>query len=325
MQSDKDDPVLALKGFQEKDNEIVLKRPVFCARKGHEKEELKFFCKICPENLVCQTCVTLDHARHKVTLIQEEASAQKLEIAGLIQTARHNFQAMVKMVTQIDEDYDQLVPRSEDMLRDVDVFVDNLMRRLQEERQKMKAAVENETKKSLESLTTKKTAIQQEMEEFESAPEKAEKLLTQSTDTDVDQLKKPLQTILERVGQLELVERDPASLFELVFEENNKILETINGGGIGLLKFRSTTNAGQSYAIGKGLYEGSVGREAQFHLTTMNAAGEECYNKNDNITVELRDEQGQECITTFLVDDYKKNGTYKIRILPLRKDVFLAG
>ena len=29
---------------------------------------------------------SLDHAGHKVTLIQEEAEAQKIEIAGLIQT-----------------------------------------------------------------------------------------------------------------------------------------------------------------------------------------------------------------------------------------------
>ena len=47
----------------------------------------------------------------------------------------------MKMVTEIDEEYAQLVQRSEDMLRDVDIFVDNLMSRLQEEKQNIKAAV----------------------------------------------------------------------------------------------------------------------------------------------------------------------------------------
>ncbi|XP_068713161.1 E3 ubiquitin-protein ligase TRIM71-like [Montipora foliosa] len=233
-------------------------------------------------------------------------------MAGSIQTPRDNLQAVLNMVAQIDEDYAQLVQRSEDMLRDVDGFVNNLMRRLQEERQNIKEAVENETKKSLDSLTTKKIAIQQEMNMIESALEKAEKLLTQSTDVEVVQLKKPLQTILERVGQLQPYKLDPASLFELVFMENNKILKTIIGGSIGLLKFRSTTDAGESFANGKGLNEGTVGREAQFNLTTRNAAGERCYNNNDNITVELRDQRGQECITPFLVDAYNKDGTYKI-------------
>ena len=217
------------------------------------------------------------------------------------------------MVTQIDEDYAQLVQRSEDMLRDVDVFVDNLMKRLQEERQNIKASVENETKKSLENLMTKKAAIQQEMKEIESALEKAEKLLIQSTDAEVVQLKKPLQTILERVGQLEPV--DPESLFELVFMENKKILKTINRRGIGLLKFRSATDASESVAEGKGLCEGTVGREAQFILTTRNASTRQCYNKNDNVTVDLRDEQGQGCLITFLVND-NKDGTYKISYCP---------
>ncbi|XP_068715160.1 E3 ubiquitin-protein ligase TRIM71-like [Montipora foliosa] len=309
IRSYKDHRVLAVKDFQEKDYEVVVKRPVFCSRKGHEKEELKFFCKICPENSVCQTCVILDHAGHKVTLIQEEAEAQKIELAGLTETPKKTLNAKMKMVTQIDEEYAQLVQRSEDMLREVDIFVDNLMRRLQEERQNIKSAVENETKKSLENLSTKKTAIQQEMKEIESALEKAEKLLTQSTDAEVVQLKKPLQTILERVGQVKPVERDP----ELVFVENDKILETINSEGIGLLKF--PTDAKESVAEGKGLYEGTVGREAQFNLTTRNAAAGRCYNKNYNVMVDLRDERGQECITTFLVND-NKDGTYKISYFP---------
>ena len=309
----KDHRVLAVKDFQEKDYEILVKRPVFCSRKGHEKEELKFFCKICPETSVCQTCVILDHAGHKVTLIQEEAEAQKIELAGLTQTTKKTLKAKMKIVTQIDEEYAQLVQRSEDMLRNVDIFVDNLMRRLQEERQNIKAAVENETKKSLESLTSKKTAIREEMKKIESALEKAEKLLKQSTDAEVVQLKKPLQTILERVGQLQPVEPDPESLFELVFVENNKILETINSEGIGLLKF--PFDAKESVAEGKGLCEGTVGREAQFNLTTRNAASERCYNKNDNVMVDLRDGRGQECITTFLVND-NKDGTYKISYCP---------
>ncbi|XP_068759302.1 E3 ubiquitin-protein ligase TRIM71-like [Montipora capricornis] len=315
MRGYKDHRVLAVKDFQEKDYEAVVKRPVFCPRKGHEKEELKYFCKICPEHSVCQICVTLDHAGHRVTLIQEEAEAQKIEIADLIQTPKKTLKAKMKMVTQIDEDCAQLAQRSEDMLRDVDVFVDKLMRTLQEERQNIKVAVENETKKSLESLTTKKTAIQQEMKEIESALEKAEKLLTQSTDAKIVQLKKPLQTILERVGQLKPVECDPKSLFEIVFMENNKILETINGGGIGLLKFRSKTDASESVAEGKGLCEGTAGREAQFNLTTRNAATGPCYNDNDNITVDLRDKRGQKCITTFSVND-NKDGTYKISYSP---------
>ena len=95
MRGYKDHRVLAVKDFQQRDYEVVVKRPVFCSRKGHDKKELKLFCKICPEKSVCQTCVILHHAGHKVTLIQEEAEAQKIEIAGVIQTPKDNLKAKI--------------------------------------------------------------------------------------------------------------------------------------------------------------------------------------------------------------------------------------
>ena len=52
MRSNKDHRVLALKDFQDKDYEDVLKRPAFCRKQEHTKEELKFFCKNC-ETAVC--------------------------------------------------------------------------------------------------------------------------------------------------------------------------------------------------------------------------------------------------------------------------------
>lgn len=63
IRSHKDHRVLAVKEFQDKDYEDVLKRPVFCTKQRHQKEELKYFCKDC-EAAVCQTCVTLEHPGH---------------------------------------------------------------------------------------------------------------------------------------------------------------------------------------------------------------------------------------------------------------------
>ena len=98
MRGYKDHRVLAVKDFQEKDYEVVVKRPMFCPRKGHDKKELKFFCKICPDKS-CQNCVILDHAGHKVSLIQEEAEAQKIQIAGVIPTPKDNLKTKMNMVT----------------------------------------------------------------------------------------------------------------------------------------------------------------------------------------------------------------------------------
>ena len=84
MRNNKDHRVLAVKEFQDKDYEDVLKRPVFCSRQGHQKKELEYVCKKC-EIAVCQTCVTLDHGGHTLKLIEEEAEAQKIVMTALIQ------------------------------------------------------------------------------------------------------------------------------------------------------------------------------------------------------------------------------------------------
>ena len=83
MRGNKDHRVLALKDFKDKDYEDVLKRPVFCAKQRHEKEELKYFCKNC-KKAVCQTCVlVIDHPGHALEHIEEEAERQKTEMKSM--------------------------------------------------------------------------------------------------------------------------------------------------------------------------------------------------------------------------------------------------
>ena len=47
MREKKEHRVLAVKEFLDRDYEDVSKRPVFCSTQGHQKEELKLFCKEC--------------------------------------------------------------------------------------------------------------------------------------------------------------------------------------------------------------------------------------------------------------------------------------
>ena len=112
MRDKKEHRVLAVKEFQDRDYEDVLKRPVFCSRQGHQKEELKLFCKEC-ETAVCQTCVMLDHKVHKLTLIEEEAANQRLEIKTVIETQRHNLNEKLNVVTKLDEDYAKVIQQNE--------------------------------------------------------------------------------------------------------------------------------------------------------------------------------------------------------------------
>ena len=82
IRSNKGHRVLALKDFQDKDYEDVMKRPALCPKEDHKKEELMYFCKKC-EVPLCQICVTLDHGGHNMKLIKE-AETQKTEMKSFI-------------------------------------------------------------------------------------------------------------------------------------------------------------------------------------------------------------------------------------------------
>ena len=314
MRDKKEHRVLAVKEFQDRDYEDVLKRPVFCSRQGHQKEELKLFCKEC-ETAVCQTCVMLDHKVHELTLIEEEAVNQRLEIKTVIETQRHNLDEKMNVVAKLDEDYATVIQQNENLKGNVQRFADGLIKTIQAKMQNVIDAMENQTKKSLERLTAKRGEIQQQINVIESSLEEADKLLKRSTTAEVVQLKKTLQTIFQGVDETEPIVHDRSSLQAFVFVENQRMLDVINGEEIGFLEEGNRTKAKESLAEGEGLKEGTVGRKAQFNLITRNAERKQRYDQGDRVTVEMRDEQERECVTEVRIDD-NKDGIYNIGCFP---------
>ena len=314
MRDKKEHRVLAVKEFQDKDYQDVLKRPIFCSRQGYQKEELKLFCKEC-ETAVCRTCVMLDHNGHKLTLIEEEAANQRLEIKTVIETQRHNLDEKMNVVAKLDEDYAKVIQQNENLKGDVQRFADGLIKTIQVKMQNVIDAIENQTKKSLESLTAKRGEIQRQINVIELSLEEADKLLKRSTTAEIVQLKKTLETIFQGVNETQPIVHDRSSLQAFVFVDNQKMLDVVNGEKIGFLEEDNRTKAKESLAKGKGLKEGTVGRKVQFNLITRNAVREKVYNEEDRVTVEIKDEQEQECVTELRIDD-NKDGIYNISYFP---------
>ena len=86
LKENKEHRFLSLKGFQDEDFEDVLKRPAFCQKELHEKEVLKFYCKVC-EVPVCQTCVIVEHNKHDVEHLEITARAVKNSISATLDAA----------------------------------------------------------------------------------------------------------------------------------------------------------------------------------------------------------------------------------------------
>ena len=254
-------------------------------------------------------------------LIDEEAETKRLEMKAVIEMQRQNLEAKMNIVTHLDEDCVKMIQQGDIIKRDVQRFADNLIKTIQAKVQNVISTVEGRTRESIESLTAKRNEIQQQINVIESSLKEADKLFQRSTNAEVVQLKKKLQTIFERVDQTEVVAHDPGTQEALVFIKNQKLLDVVNGEEIGSLKDLNRTNSSESVAEGEGLKEGIVARKAQFNLITRNAERNQWYDERDCVTVEFKDEQGQECVTEVKLKDMK-DGTYHVRFYPRVQGTF---
>ena len=314
MRSNNDHRVLALKDFQEKDFEDVMKRPMYCSKQRHENEELKYFCKNCT-TAACQSCVFIDHRDHAIGHLDEEAEKQKMQIKSLIETKKSDLQEKINILGQLDEDYAKTIQGGEDLKREVQEFVDNLFATVEAKKQAICEAVKRETGKSLEIIARQKTEVERQIDLTELSLEKADKLMIRSTNAEVVLLMKSLETMFQRDDQNQPVDFDLKNPPFLAFVENRKLRNTIEGDGIGSLRLAHQTKANQSVAEGKGLEEGFVNHIAQFTLTTRDAERRQCYNEDDHATVEIMDEHGRECETEVQIED-NKDGLYQISYFP---------
>ena len=263
----------------------------------------------------------MDHGGHVLKLIDEEAETKRLEMKAVIETQRQNLEAKMNIVTLLDEDCAKMIQQGDIIKRDVQRFADDLIKTIQAKVQNVISTVEGRTRESTESLTAKRNEIQQQINVTESSLKEAEKLFQRSTNVEVVHLKKTLQAIFEGVDQGEVIAHDPKTQEALVFIKKQKMLDVVNGEEIGSLKDLNKTKASESVAEGEGLKEGTVARKAQFNLLTRNAERKQRYDVSDRVTIEIKDEQGQECVTEVKVEDMK-DGTYNVSFYPRVQGTF---
>ena len=314
IRANKEHRVLAIKDFQDQDIEDVLKRPAFCGKAGHEKKELEFFCRNCEEP-ICNSCVATIHDGHIKILLKEAANEKKAETKSVIESQKEKAKQMRNKILLIDQKCAKIQQQIANVKRSAQQFADNMIAVIEAEKEEIFNAAENQGKQSLQRLGIQKSQIEQQAQKIETGVEKAGSLLERSTSAEITQLDKTLKTIFqEEVGrEEEQVDCDLEGLRRFIFVENKTLLEKASTEGIGSLKtpFLSKTEAQQSKAEGKGINEVIVGLEAQFVLTTRNAEGEQCYEARDCVTVEIRNQPGQDCATKARVQD-NKDGSYKI-------------
>ena len=246
----KEHRTLALKDFQDQDIEAVLKRPPFCQKKRHEKEELKFFCKDC-KVAICNTCVVTLHEGHGKMLLEEATDARKTQINSLTQSLIEKAQEKRKELKQLNQKSTDIKLQVSDFKSQVQTNVDQVIAIIEARKQDVFDVVDNQAKKSLESLSKKKDEVENQVKLIESAVEQTKALVKRSFSTEILGFSETFDTILQEQSTQE--NHDTECIPRFSFTKSEKLINLLSmSEGIGNVEFVfSETKAQQSGAKGK--------------------------------------------------------------------------
>ena len=309
IRANKDHRVLAIKDFHDQDIENVLRRPVFCQKEHHENKKLKFFCKDC-EVAICNTCVVTLHEGHVKVPLQDAANERKLRLEAVLESQKVKALRKRNMITRLQSECNEIKEQVACAKKSAQNLVDNLMRVIEAKKQELFKEVEDKAQQSIERLVEQQSDVENELQRIETSIEKTETFLKQSTNAEIVHFNTLFQE--EVTGEAELVDCDRNDLCHFVFFPNKSLMAKANCEGVGsLTQIISQTKSSNSKAEGIGINGVTVGLEAQFVLTTRNAENEQCYERCDIVTVEIRNDDGRECASEAQVQD-NKDGSYNI-------------
>ena len=307
IKANKTHRVLAIRDFKDEDIENVLKRAVYCQKKHHEKEELKFFCKQC-EVSICNTCVVTFHEGHDKVLLQDAANERKLSLESAIESQKEKVLQKRNLISRLQNEYIQIQGQVRNTRKSAQSFVDNLIKVVEEKKMEILKNLEDKANESFERLAVQQSQVENEIQLIETSIDKTETFLKRSSNGEIMQFNTVQEEAVgDGLRQVEDKLEDPGNF---VFIANKKLIDQVSSDGVGSF-FLSKTKSNNSGAVGKGITDVTVGLKAQFVLTTRNAENDRCYEQFTSVNIEMRNDQGHDCVTGVQVQD-NKDGSYNI-------------
>ena len=290
---------MPLKDFGDEDFEKIFKQPTFCEK--HEKE-LELFCQVC-KTAICNSCALIDHEGHDKIALEDAADEKRLRINRAIESKKLKVQKKVTISDQVQE-------HAATVKQHVQQLTDDLMAAIEAKKKKIFDEVEKKIKHCLERLGDKSQKTEEKMKRHITAIEKCLKLLKRSTNAQIMQPNEILDQLFQEESEQEnTVDFDGENVIDFAFEKNEELFNYVHAEELGFLKRK--TNPKESTVEGRGISDGTVGLLAEIFVITRSMMGEQVYDQNNRVTMEIRNHNGQDCSTEPQIHD-NKDGSYRI-------------
>ena len=294
---------VVIEKLQVQDVQELIHRPVMCSQQYHENQPLEFYCQECKVP-ICHKCSVVSHNRHTMTDTQKAAQVQKMQMKDALEKVKAEtviYENKIRKQTELmDKNRKEILSCEKKMTH----LVEELIRDLREHERVMKAKFAEIYEAQQKHHATQLENFELVLTQLKSCVEQGESIVQRNISIEVLQTNR---AIIKRCEEL-LKARKPdiykPSHVSYMVEQKVKILDRI---------VISDTDSSLSLAEVARLKDVREKTETNFTFVTRNSDGEQCYQKEDVIKVNILNPAGDQ-LETEIKDT--KDGKYTVTYTP---------
>ena len=285
------------------DVQELIHRPVMCSQQYHENQPLEFYCEECKVP-ICHKCSVVSHNRHTMTDSEKVAQVQKMQMKDALEKVEAEtvvYENEIRKQTELMDDDRNEILSCEKKMTDL---VEELIRDLREHERVMKTKFAEIYEAQQKHHATQLENFELVLTQLKSCVERGESIVQRNISAEILQTNQAIIGRCEELLKAKKLEIYKPSHVHYMVEQKVKILDRI---------VVSDTYPSLSLAEVARLKDVRAQTETNFTIVTRNSDGEQCYQKEDVIKVNILNPAGDQLETE--IED-TEDGKYTVTYTP---------
>ena len=294
---------VVIEKLQVQDVQELIQRPVMCSQQYHENQPLEFYCEECKVP-ICHKCSVVSHNRHTMTDSEKVAQVQKMQMKDALEKVEAEtvvYENEIRKQTELMDDDRNEILSCEKKMTDL---VEELIRDLREYEKDMKTKFSEIYEAQQKHHATQLENFELVLTQLKSCVERGDSIVQRNISAEILQTNQAIIGRCEELLKAKKLEIYKPSHVHYMVEQKVKILDRI---------VVSDTDPSLSLAEVARLKDVRAQTETNFTIVTRNSDGEQCYQKEDVIKVNILNPAGDQ-LEPGIKDT--KDGEYTVTYTP---------
>ena len=294
---------VVIEKLEAQDVEDLIHRSVMCSQQYHENQPLEFYCEECKVP-ICHKCSVVSHNRHTMTDSEKVAQVQKMQMKDALEKVEAEtvvYENEIRKQTELMDDDRNEILSCEKKMTDL---VEELIRDLREYEKDMKTKFSEIYEAQQKHHATQLENFELVLTQLKSCVERGDSIVQRNISAEILQTNQAIIGRCEELLKAKKLEIYKPSHVHYMVEQKIKILDRI---------VVSDTDPSLSLAEVARLKDVRAQTETNFTIVTRNSDGEQCYQKEDVIKVNILNPAGDQ-LEPGIKDT--KDGEYTVTYTP---------